>query len=233
MSIQAVIAGNLQRIRETISSAAARSGRAAERVTLVAVTKYAQAEWVQAMYELGQRDFGESRPQQLAERSGELPGDVRWHLIGTLQRNKVRPVLETGALIHSVDSVRLLERIDLIAAERGQTARVLLEVNLTGEETKHGFAAAELCAWAGTVAELRHVDLAGLMTMAAESDDPETARPTFVQLRELRDELRALGGPFAELRELSMGMSGDFEVAVEEGATLVRIGSALFEGLGE
>jgi hypothetical protein len=161
----------------------------------------------------------------------ELPGlDVRWHLIGHLQRNKVRPVLPIAACVHSVDSLRLLERIDLLAAELQLRPRVLLEVNVSGEASKDGFPAAELRARSEQLGQYRHVRIDGLMTMAPYSENPESARSTFVGLRQLRDELVS-SGELGGLPELSMGMSGDYEVGIEEGATIVRIGSRLFEGL--
>lgn len=181
-----------------------------------------------------QPSFGENRPQQLAERQQLLP-DVEWHLIGQLQRNKVKLALQHASLIHSVDSVRLLERIAVVAQELNQIPRILIQVNLSREESKSGFDAATIRAeWNDVVSFADRVHIEGFMTMAAEADDPETARPVFRELRELRDELRDLPSSKAKrltLPELSMGMSGDFIPAIEEGATLVRIGSRLFEGL--
>jgi pyridoxal phosphate enzyme (YggS family) len=178
--------------------------------------------------------FGENRPQQLAERQQLLP-DVEWHLIGQLQRNKVKLALQHASLIHSVDSVRLLERIAVVAQELNQIPRILIQVNLSREESKSGFDAATIRAeWNDVVSFADRVHIEGFMTMAAEADDPDAARPVFRELRELRDELRDLPASKAKgltLSELSMGMSGDFIPAIEEGATLVRIGSRLFEGL--
>ncbi len=213
-----------------MDAACRRCGRDPASVHLVAVTKYADLAWVRQLPALGVRILGESRPQQLIERAREPGADVEWHLIGHLQRNKVRPVLPVAALIHSVDSLRLLQRIDQLAAEMQLRPRVLLEVNVTGESSKDGFAPLELSdAW-GTIAALSHVRIEGLMTMAALVDEPESARPAFERLRMFRDELQRLA-PGHSLPELSMGMSNDFEVAIEEGATYVRVGSLLFEGL--
>lgn len=178
--------------------------------------------------------FGENRPQQLAERQQLLP-DVEWHLIGQLQRNKVKLALQHASLIHSVDSVRLLERIAVVGQELNQIPRILIQVNLSREESKSGFDASTIRAeWNDVLSFADRVHIEGFMTMAAEADDPEAARPVFRELRELRDELRDLPASKSKslaLPELSMGMSGDFIPAIEEGATLVRIGSRLFEGL--
>jgi hypothetical protein len=226
------LASNLATVNRRLAAACARAGRDAGEVTLVAVTKYARPEWVRGLVSLGVQDLGESRPQQLTERAGWFDNSVRWHLIGPLQRNKVRKTLPVAGLIHSVDSLRLLSAIDRVAAEERMRPRVLLEVNVAGEEAKHGFAPDDVVSGWSEVASAAHVSVAGLMTMAPSDDDPERSRPVFRRLRELRDELRARH-PESDLPVLSMGMSGDFEVAIEEGATLVRIGSRLFEGLAE
>lgn len=221
----------LATIRSRIEAATARANRDSHHVTLVAVTKYASAECVQALIDLGERELGESRPQQLEARAAQFTAadSIRWHLVGHLQRNKARRMLPVVELIHSVDSLRLLAALDRLAEEADVTPHVLLEVNMSGEEAKHGFSPDGLrTAW-GEAQTFERIRIEGLMTMAARSDDPEDARPAFRGLRELRDEL----GGVDKLPHLSMGMSGDFEIAVEEGATLVRIGSALFEGLTE
>jgi pyridoxal phosphate enzyme (YggS family) len=220
---------NLKRVRDQIHAACERSRRSASDVTMVAVTKYAELDWVRALVDLGVRDLGESRPQQLAARAAELPQDIHWHLIGHLQRNKVDQVLPVAHAIHSVDSVRLLEAIDLAASKRSLRPRILLEVNVSGEQSKDGFDPDSLRAAWPDICQRESVDIRGLMTMAPLSDDPESARAVFARLRDLRAELALSAG--CELSELSMGMSGDFEVGIEQGATLVRIGSRLFEGL--
>jgi pyridoxal phosphate enzyme (YggS family) len=173
--------------------------------------------------------LGENRPQQLVERAGLVTG-AQWHLVGQLQRNKVRSVLPHVALIHSVDSLRLLQRISDVSGELQRTTQLLLQVSVSGEASKQGIAPVELLRTWGEFATAPHVSIAGLMTMAPLADDPEESRPTFRGLRELRDKLQRLPGQ-PRLPILSMGMSHDMDVAVEEGATLVRIGSALFEGL--
>lgn len=223
------LAGNLADIRRRIAAACARAGRIPDDVTLVAVTKYAQPEWVRELVAIGVRDLGESRPQQLLERAAWFDEAIRWHLIGPLQRNKARRMLSAATLIHSVDSLRLLESLQRLAEETAITPRVLLELNIVGEEAKHGFRPADLLEQGKSITACDRVRIAGLMTMAPYSDDPETARPVFRELRQLRDRLQEQWS--TPLPELSMGMSGDFEVAIEEGATIVRIGSSLFEGL--
>lgn len=219
----------LAHVRERIAAACARAGRATSDVTLVAVTKTVSAEVAACLPELGVLDLGESRPQELWHKSTVLPATVRWHLIGHLQRNKIERTLPLVHMIHSVDSVRLLEALEREAERLGRAVPVLLEVNASGEASKHGFAPAEVLPLAPRLQTLRHVQVRGLMTMAA-LQEPEACRPTFRALRELRDRLRQeLGEAVAHL---SMGMSNDFEVAIEEGATLVRLGSVLFEGVG-
>ena len=200
-------------------------------MTLVAVTKYAELDWVRELVSLGQMDLGESRPQQLVSRAGQLPDTVRWHMIGHLQRNKTESLAPVATLIHSVDSTRLFDYIAKLGTQYQTRPAILLEVNVSGEQTKDGFRPDELLAVWPRFAECDSVRVEGLMTMAPLDDSPDAARPVFRQLREFRDELRSRTGGRITLNELSMGMSGDFEVAIEEGATLVRIGSRLFEGL--
>ena len=229
------LADNLQRVTAEIATACDQAGRSPNEVTLVAVTKYAGMAWVRRLVELGIRDLAESRPQQLVERAEQLPSDVRWHQIGHLQRNKVKSLLARTAMIHSIDSLRLLERIAEVVgsapADHPNRPRVLLEVNVSGEPAKDGLSIAELTSQWDALQAVPNIDIAGLMTMAPLADDPEAARPVFRELRQLRDNLAARSAPHVKLTELSMGMSGDFVVAIEEGATLVRIGSRLFEGL--
>jgi pyridoxal phosphate enzyme (YggS family) len=226
-----LIAKNLRRVNADIAAACARAGRRPDDVALVAVIKYAQLPWVRRLIEFGVTNLAENRPQQLIERFEALCGDIRWHLIGHLQRNKVRPVLPLAVLIHSVDSLRLLERISTVAAELSLTPRVLLEVNVSGEASKDGFSIAELTSQWDALQAVPLVQIAGLMTMAPLVNDPEAARPMFRTLRLLRDELARRATLSTKLTELSMGMSSDFQVAIEEGATLVRVGSRVFEGL--
>ncbi|WP_339731626.1 YggS family pyridoxal phosphate-dependent enzyme [uncultured Gimesia sp.] len=226
-----IIQKNDAQIQSRINAACVRSKRSRESVTLIAVTKYARMEWVSALIELGATHLGESRTSQLEERAMLLPDHLHWHFIGPLQRNKVRRTIQHSSLIHSVDSLKLLTAIDRIAAESGLQPRALVEVNLSGEPNKKGFSRDELLASWNSVCAVSHVTIAGLMTMAPHATDPELARPVFRELSQLRDQLQAMSPAQVSLEELSMGMSGDFEVAIEEGATLVRIGSALYEGL--
>jgi len=228
-----IIAENLRFVRERIAAACGRCGRDPASVLLVAVTKYAKLEWIREIVAIGATELGENRPQQLVARAGEIAARVNWHLIGPLQRNKVRATLPIAALIHAADSLLVLEAIDRIAGETALRPRVLVEVNLTGEEAKHGFEADDLLASWNRIGAFRQISIEGLMTMAAYTADPETARPVFARLRALRDELQQQSPPdlAARLTQLSMGMTGDFEVAIEEGATIVRIGGALWQGL--
>jgi len=229
--IRQKIGDNLKRIGEQIDAAARRSGRSGENVSLIAVTKYAENDWVQALFDFGHRALGESRPQQLARRANEFPVEIEWHLIGHLQRNKVDLVLPVTTRIHSVDSLRLARKISDSATKSSTTQSVLLEVNVAGEEAKDGLAPSTLLEQWSEFRELPSVQIDGLMTMAPRSNETESTRSVFRGLRELRDELAEASDGECPLPELSMGMSGDFEIAIEEGATLVRIGSSLYEGL--
>ncbi len=217
----------LQDILARMRRAEERSGRAPGAARLLAVSKTFPADDVMRAVEAGQLAFGENRLQEAMEKMPLLPPHLEWHLIGPLQRNKVRKALRQGfALIQAVDSVRLAETIARVAEELGVSAAILLEINVDGEESKHGFTP-EACreAWDRLTA-LPHLDIRGLMTIPAPVENPEDARPAFRALRRLAEELRACGP--LPLPELSMGMSHDFEVAVEEGATIVRVGSAIF-----
>jgi pyridoxal phosphate enzyme (YggS family) len=227
---RAALAQRWHAVNERLGAACARAGRDRREVTLVAVTKTVSAETAALLVEVGATHLGESRPQELWHKAGVVSGAL-WHLIGHLQRNKVERTLPLAHLIHSVDSLRLLSAVEDEAVRQGRTVDVLLQVNASREASKHGFAPEEVPALAPRIAALRQVRVQGLMTMAAFEDDPERCRPTFAALRQLRDRLRAELRAAAPLPHLSMGMSNDYEVAVEEGATLVRIGTALFEGL--
>ena len=232
--LSARIAENLAVVRGRIAEAAARSGRAADEITLVAVTKYVSADVTRLLVEAGCRELGESRPQSLWEKAAALAClPVRWHMVGHLQRNKVHRTLPLVAMIHSIDSRRLLEAVDQECLPHPEPARlpVLLEVNISGEESKGGFAPDDAERLLAELPRYPHVSVQGLMCMAALEGGLDEARRDFAALRELRDRLRGQCPPGVTLRELSMGMSGDFHVAIEEGATIVRVGSALFEGI--
>ena len=217
-------------ITRQVERACSVCGRSPDEVHLIAVTKYAKWEWVQALAEV-RSAFGESRPQQLAERQQRLP-KIQWHLIGRLQRNKVRLAVQHADVVHSVDSLKLLERLSLLATESDRTLNILLQVSVSGEKSKSGFVPESLLgSWESIVRVAGPcLKLTGLMTMAPQSDSPESARPIFARLARLQQQLNEQGSS-AELSELSMGMSRDFEVAIEEGATLIRVGRSLFDGL--
>ena len=219
MSIDiARLRANLASVEERIAAACARAGRPRADVTLVAVTKTVSTEVAALLPELGVANLGENRPQELWRKAEALPPSVHWHMIGHLQRNKIERTLPIATLIHAVDSVRLLEALDTEAVKQDRDVEVLLEVNVSGEASKQGFAPTALPA----LSELTRVKVRGLMTRAM-LQDAEKCRPTCAALRELRDRLG--------LEHLSMGMSNDFEIAIEEGATFIRLGSVLFEGV--
>lgn len=221
------IEDQLAEIREKIAAAEKKAGRAAGSVALLAVSKTFPVSDIMHAYEDGQRLFGENRLQEAMEKMPAMPADCEWHLIGPLQRNKVRKALEQGfTLIEAVDSRKLAEAISRIAGELGVTARILIEVNVDGEESKHGFTPAGLQEEWATLTALPHLEIRGLMCIPAPTKSPEGARPAFAALRTLAETLRARGP--LPLPELSMGMSHDYAVAVEEGATIVRVGSAIF-----
>ena len=223
---------NLARVRERIAAAAAGSGRDAAAVRLVGVTKYVDSATARLLVEAGLVELGESRPQELWSKSAALAAlRPNWHLIGHLQSNKVRRTLPIRPLIHSADSLRILETISREAQAQGLTSELLIEVNVSGEAAKHGFAPGEVEPLLPRMAALASIAVVGLMTMASREGDLGQARREFAALREPRDRLKPACPPEVSLRELSMGMSSDFEVAIEEGATIVRVGSALFEGL--
>jgi PLP dependent protein len=226
------LADNLARVRNQMAAAAQRSGRKPEAVRLVAVTKSAPADVVRRLLEFGAEDLGESRPQELWSKAQSLSKfSPRWHLIGHLQRNKIRRTLPYLALIHSVDSRRLLTSVDAEARAIGSVPGVLLEVNISDDITKTGLPPEELEAILEHASGLPNLAVRGLMGMASLSGGPDAAKRDFSRLRELRDRLAKNAPGQVSLVELSMGMSGDFEIAIEEGATLVRVGSALFEGV--
>lgn len=220
-----LIAERILRVRERIAGAAARAGRSADDVTLVAVSKTFPPAVVRAAMEAGLTIFGENRAQELAQKAAALGGSARWHFVGHLQTNKVRQVVGVAELIHSVDRYGVAEAIDARARRIGAVQRVLIEVNVSGESTKLGVEPERTLALARDVGALANVRLSGLMTMAPLVEDAEGTRPFFATLKELGTSLAA---EFPEATHLSMGMTGDLEVAVEEGATIVRVGEAVF-----
>ena len=223
------IAGNLAAVRQRIDAAAVAAGRSPATIRLLAVSKTFSAEHVRAAYSAGQRDFGENKVQEALQKiDATAEMEIRWHLIGHLQSNKVRKAAPAFAAIHSIDSVDLLRRIDAAAGERETAPELYIQVDLAGESTKFGAPEADVPAIARASLDCRAARLKGLMLLPPWFDDPEQARPYFRRLRELRDRLVDGGIDATSLRELSMGMSHDFEVAIQEGATLVRVGTAIF-----
>jgi len=224
------IADNLDRIREAIAAAAERGRRRADDVNLVCVTKTVDLPEVREAVESGVRIVGENRVQEGVRKREGLPDlDVRWDMIGHLQRNKAKQAVEHYDFIHSIDSVRLAREIGKRAGESGKVMPVLLEVNVSGEESKYGFTPERVLTEIEALASTDGIRIEGLMTMAPWEAEPEDTRPVFVALRELADKIRDQKVERVEMRHLSMGMSNDYVVAVEEGATLVRIGSAVFQ----
>ena len=226
-----------QQICDRIAAAASKSGRTADEITLVAVTKSATIEQIAGLLSLGQIDLGESRVQQLEQRVKAIAGlsssavhPPRWHMIGHLQRNKVKQVLPLVSLVHSVDSERLAAEIDRTSASMNVISDVLLQVNIAEEEQKYGLTVLAAPELARQIAAMPHVRLRGLMTMAPYDNEGEASRPVFAEAATLFEQLKKMLCSPAHFNQLSMGMSNDFEVAIEEGANVVRVGRALFEG---
>jgi pyridoxal phosphate enzyme (YggS family) len=227
--VYAEVPQRLAQIRERMADAAGRAGRSPDAVRLIAVSKTHPIEAVRAAAEAGQRDFGENKVQEALQKIAQSTDTrLKWHLIGHLQSNKARKAAAAAHAIHAIDSIDLLKRIDQAASEAGRTVEVLIQVDLALEDTKFGAPVSEVGAIARAAADCRAATLAGLMLLPPLADNPEDARPWFARLRALRDQLLASGVPAGRLRELSMGMSHDFEVAIEEGATMVRVGTAIF-----
>lgn len=224
------IPARLAAIQTRIEEAARRAGRATGSVRLVAVSKTKPIEAIRAAYAAGQRDFGENYVQELAQKADALAdlGDLRWHAIGSIQRNKAKVIARVASVVHAVDRTELASELDRRAEAGGRSLEVLVEVNVAGEATKAGCAPGDLGPLLDALARMPRLRVVGLMTMAPYVDDPELARPVFAELRALRDR----HGGAASLPELSMGMSHDFEVAIAEGATLVRVGTAIFGSRG-
>jgi pyridoxal phosphate enzyme (YggS family) len=223
------ISDRLSQIRSRIAAAAEAAGRDPSSIRLVAVSKTFPIEAVREAYAAGQRDFGENRVQEGLQKIGETTDlTIRWHLLGHLQTNKARKAGPAFAMVQSVDSVELIQKLDAAAHDTGRTPELLIQVDLAGEATKFGVAPGEVPRLFEAAGACRAAAVVGLMTLPPVPDTPEDARPWFRRLRHLRDEWLAAGVPASMLRELSMGMSGDFEVAVQEGATIVRVGTAIF-----
>jgi hypothetical protein len=219
-------AARIAQVREHIRDAARRSGRTVDQIELVAVSKTHAAEKVAAAAEAGQSLFGESRVQEARAKIPLLPSRLRWHFIGHLQKNKIRHALPLFELFHGIDSLALAQEMERIADEAGIRPRILLEVNLAGEASKHGFSPEALRRDLESALSLGRLTIEGLMTLPPLAPEAEASRPYFVALRELRDQLETEFN--VRLPQLSMGMSGDYPIAIEEGATLVRVGTAIF-----
>lgn len=219
---------NLNEVKKRITEAAARAGRNPDEITLIAVSKTKPAEMVKEIYDAGIREFGENKVQEITTKSAILPNDINWHMIGHLQRNKVKQVIDKVSLIHSVDSMRLAEMISSEAVKKNITVSILLEVNIANEETKFGFKKDEVIQLFPEIAALPNIFVRGLMTSAPIVDNPEDNRQYFRELHQLCVDLKAKNIDNTSMDYLSMGMTNDFEVAVEEGATHVRVGTAIF-----
>ena len=220
---------NLEEVEEKIAKACERAGRAREEVTLIAVSKTKPVEMLQEIYDEGIRDFGENKVQELTEKYEVMPKDMKWHMIGHLQRNKVKYIVDKVTLIHSVDSLRLAETISREAEKKGVTVPILIEVNIAGEETKFGLSSKEeVISLTEQIAALPNLSVKGLMTVAPPAKAPEENRPFFREIRQLSVDITNKNIDNVSMEILSMGMTNDYTVAIEEGATMVRVGTGIF-----
>lgn len=218
----------LEEVRERVRTACLKSGRNPSEVTLIAVSKTKPVSMIQEAYKWGARDFGENKVQEITAKKPELPGDVCWHMIGHLQRNKVSQVIGKAVLIHSVDSIRLAQQIETEAAKQGIDVDILLEVNVAREESKYGFFMEEVEEAILTIKEFPHVHIKGLMTIAPFVEHPEENREIFKKLFEFAVDIGKKNIDNVTMGVLSMGMTGDYQIAIEEGATMVRVGTGIF-----
>ncbi len=223
-----MIAENLKQVRENINKACIKAGRDPRDVTLIAVSKTKPVSMLLEAYQEGVRTFGENKVQEIMDKYGQLPGDVQWHMIGHIQRNKVKYIVDKAAMIHSVDSLRLAETIEREAAKREVKIPILLEVNVAGEESKFGLSPEETLPLAEETAKFPHIQVMGLMTIAPFVEDPEENRPIFRKLKKLSVDIAEKNINNINMSVLSMGMTGDYQVAIEEGATMVRVGTGIF-----
>ena len=222
------IRDHLNEVRENIQKACEKAGRSPQEVTLIAVSKTKPLFMLEEAYEAGARDFGENKVQEILEKHPKMPEDARFHMIGHLQRNKVKQVLPHAVLIHSVDSYRLAEQISQEAGKLGITAKILLEVNVAKEESKFGMMPEKVPEMVEQIAAFSHLRIKGLMTIAPFVDDPEKNRPVFQKLYQLSVDIKKKNIDNVNMGVLSMGMTGDYQVAVEEGATMIRVGTGIF-----
>lgn len=223
-----MIAENLEQVRKNIDEACRTAGRDPREVTLIAVSKTKPAELLREAYNAGARYFGENKVQEIMDKYPQLPSDIQWHMIGHLQRNKVKYIVDKVAMIHSVDSLRLAETIEQEAAKHNVQVPVLLEVNVAQEESKFGLKVDEVLPLAEAVSVFPHIKLQGLMTIAPFVENPEENRAIFRQLKKLSVDIEAKNINNVTMSVLSMGMTGDYQVAVQEGATMVRVGTGIF-----
>lgn len=219
---------NYATVEKNIAAACARAGRDRSEVTLIAVSKTKPSEMLQEVYDAGARDFGENKVQEICEKFDRLPSDVRWHMIGHLQRNKVKQVVDKVVLIHSVDSYRLAQEISVQAQKKGLTIPILIEVNIAKEESKFGISAEDTIRLVEEISVLPNLKIQGLMTIAPYVVDAEENRLYFRQIKQLSVDIKNKNIDNVTMDILSMGMTGDYEVAIEEGATMVRVGTGIF-----
>ncbi len=223
-----MIRENLNEVAGRMEKACARNGRSAEDVTLIAVSKTKPVEMLMEAYEAGARDFGENKVQEILDKAPKLPSDIRWHMIGHLQKNKVRQVIDKVVLIHSVDTVGLAEQIEKEAEKKNLDIDILLEVNVAEEESKYGFRSDEVLDAVTRIAGLPHVHIKGLMTIAPFVENSEENRNVFQKLYQLYVDIKSKNIDNVSMSVLSMGMTGDYETAIEEGATMIRVGTGIF-----
>lgn len=228
MTMDSMIKQNLSDVQKKIAEACARSGREEKEITLIAVSKTKPVELLKEAYAAGARDFGENKVQELLDKLPQMPEDIRWHMIGHLQRNKVKYIIDKVYMIHSVDSLRLAEEISKEAVKKNLTVKILMEVNVAGEESKFGISCEEAPVLAGQISRLPGVSLEGLMTIAPYVTNAEENREVFSKLRQLAVDIFGKNIDNKTCNVLSMGMTGDYQVAVEEGATMVRVGTGIF-----
>ncbi len=223
-----MLSENLRDVEKRIEEACKRSNRDPKEVTLIAVSKTKPVEMLQEVYDAGARNFGENKVQEIMDKYDHLPQDIHWHMIGHLQRNKVKYIVDKVQMIHSVDSLRLAETIDKEAKKKNVTVPILIEVNVAEEDSKFGLSLEEVTALAEEISKLSNIRVCGLMTVAPFVEDPEENREVFRSLKKLSVDIAAKNINNVTMSVLSMGMTNDFEVAVEEGATMVRVGTAIF-----
>ena len=219
---------NFKTVENKVAQACERSGRDRSEVTLIAVSKTKPVEMLREVYDAGARDFGENKVQEICEKYDQLPSDIKWHMIGHLQRNKVKQVIDKAAMIHSVDSYRLAQEISVQAQKKGLSIPILIEVNIAGEESKFGIAAKDTIQLVEEIAVLPNLKIQGLMTIAPYVVDAEENRLYFRQIKQLSVDIKNKNIDNVSMDVLSMGMTGDYEVAIEEGATMVRVGTGIF-----